>query len=288
VSKFDHDIAHHHKKKNVVVTFFHSFHFVLSFYLGPLPLCARLLHTAAPTPLEANDNPRRVKRRLEVALMHDDNARCSALLRCLLRACCATDHTFMYPERRSLSRRVQPASRGFCSPSPSLRSVKNLLLPLVQQRELTPSRMDPPLSLFESLPPFSTSTFVPATRACAPLHPPALSTICDNALFSDTQTGIRGKRRYSHHAAKTLLKLTFLHQRRVSSSQARRRALQGERDILSLPQSLARVTWTAAMSLGLPSALLLACNLTHALLSRRCSCYRTLQLSCPPAPQLWT
>ena len=34
------------------------------------------------------------------------------------------------------------------------------------------------------------------------LHPLALSRVCDNVLFSDTQTGIRGKRRHSDRAAK--------------------------------------------------------------------------------------
>lgn len=119
------------------------------------------------------------------------------------------------------------------------------------------------------------------------LRPPALSATCDNVLFSDMQTGIRGKHRslaltgtYIAQQNPAPTDLPALHQRRVSPSQARRGALQGARDGLSPPRS--RVTRTAANAHELrPASCFAGC-----LESDACLAFTTVQLLSHLAAQL--
>lgn len=134
-----------------------------------------------------------------------------------------------------------------------------------------------------ALPPLAISLAAPSSD---------LSRICDNMLFSDTQTGIQGKCRLSDHAANSPSSPSPSSPSPSSPSPASSFCTaipaRSTTRCISLPLLQSRVTRTAAMSFGLPPALPVARDLTHALLSRCCSCYRTSQLSCRPAPQSWT
>jgi hypothetical protein len=103
----------------------------------------------------------------------------------------------MYPERRSLSRRMQPASRGFCSVSPSLIFAKTSPPPLVHGNRHQTDRIL--LFLFSNY----SLHFVHVTRA----HAPRGTSSAPYNLRCFQRCRLASKASVTTHI--TLLKLTF-------------------------------------------------------------------------------